>query len=105
MRPLFRYLLPALFVAGCASTTDVTTRFTDEGSHPPQDTLLLVAHAARPPRLYAFDKSSGKEIMRKDLAASPSGSLMTYMVGQKQYISIPVGGRSGAGLLTLALPD
>lgn len=44
MRPLFRYLLPALFVAGCASTTDVTTRFTDEGSHPPQDTLLLVAH-------------------------------------------------------------
>jgi quinoprotein glucose dehydrogenase len=68
-------------------------------------TLLLVAHAASPPRLYAFDKSSGKEIMRKDLAASPSGSLMTYMVGQKQYISIPVGGRSGAGLLTLALPD
>ena len=67
--------------------------------------LLLVAQAARPPRLYAFDKSSGKEIARKDLAATPSGALMTYMSGQKQYISIPVGGQLGSGLLTLALPD
>lgn len=44
MRPLLRFLLPALLVAGCASTTQVTTRFTAEGSHPPQETLLLVAH-------------------------------------------------------------
>ena len=44
MRPLLRLLLPALLVAGCASTTQVTTRFTAEGSHPPQETLLLVAH-------------------------------------------------------------
>ena len=44
MRPLLRFLLPALLVAGCASTTQVTTRFTAEGSHPAQETLLLVAH-------------------------------------------------------------
>ena len=44
MRPLLRFLLPALLVAGCASTTQVTTRFTAEGSHPPRETLLLVAH-------------------------------------------------------------
>lgn len=44
MRSLFRYLLPALLVAGCASTTDVTTRFTDDDTHPPLGTLLLVAH-------------------------------------------------------------
>ena len=47
MRPLFRYLLPALpalLVAGCASTTEVETRYTDGGNHPPQDSLLLVAH-------------------------------------------------------------
>jgi len=44
MRSLFRYLLPALLVAGCASTTDVTTRFTDDDTHPPLGILLLVAH-------------------------------------------------------------
>ncbi len=67
--------------------------------------LLLVAHAARTPRLYAFDKATGKEIMRKDLAATPSGAPMTYLAGKKQYICIPVGGQFGAGLYTLALPD
>ena len=67
--------------------------------------LLFVAHAARTPRLYAFDKSTGKEIMRKDLAVSPSGAPMTYLAGKKQYICIPVGGQFGAGLYTLALPD
>ena len=44
MRPLFRFLLPALLVAGCASTTQVTTRFTADESHPPQGTLLPVSY-------------------------------------------------------------
>ena len=44
MRLRLRHLLPILFLAGCASTTQVATRFTAEGVHPPQDTLLLVAH-------------------------------------------------------------
>ena len=44
MRALVRFLLPALLVAGCASTTQVPTRFTADESHPPQGTLLLVAH-------------------------------------------------------------
>ena len=48
MRPLFRFLLPALLVAGCASTTQVTTRFTADESHPPQGTLLLDIIALRP---------------------------------------------------------
>jgi quinoprotein glucose dehydrogenase len=67
--------------------------------------LLLVAHSARPPRLYAYDKATGDEVCRIELPQSPSGTLMTYMAGEKQYIAIPVGGRLGAGLLTLALPD
>lgn len=44
MRALIATLLPALLLTGCASTTDVTTRFTNEQAYPRQDQLLLVAH-------------------------------------------------------------
>ncbi|MQX53735.1 hypothetical protein [Alcanivorax sediminis] len=44
MRSLIAALLPALLLTGCASTTDVATRYTSDGSFPKQDQLLLVAH-------------------------------------------------------------
>lgn len=44
MRALIATLLPTLLLTGCASTTDVTTRFTNEQAYPRQDQLLLVAH-------------------------------------------------------------
>ncbi|MGB2248536.1 MAG: hypothetical protein ACPH3N_12735 [Alcanivorax sediminis] len=44
MRSLIAALLPALLLTGCASTTDVATRYTSDGSFPKQGQLLLVAH-------------------------------------------------------------
>ncbi len=68
-------------------------------------TLLLVAHGSKYRRLYAFDKSTGDELARIDLPAGPSGALMTYMWGGKQYIAVPVGGRrEPGGLVALSLP-
>ena len=68
-------------------------------------TLLLVAHGSRGRRLYAFDKTSGKEIARFDLPGKPSGSLMTYQSDGKQYVVVPVSGRrEPSGLVALCLP-
>ena len=44
MRSLLAALLPALLLTGCASTTEITTRFTSEETYPRQNQLLLVAH-------------------------------------------------------------
>ncbi|MED5239193.1 MAG: hypothetical protein VX379_06425 [Pseudomonadota bacterium] len=44
MRSLLIVLFPTLLLAGCASTTEVTTRFTSEESFPATDRMLLVAH-------------------------------------------------------------
>ncbi len=44
MRSLLATLLPTLLLAGCASTTEVNTRFTSDETFPRQNSLLLVAH-------------------------------------------------------------
>ena len=68
-------------------------------------TLVLIAHSANKPKLYAFDKATGKEIAAIPLERKPQGAPMTYLSGGKQYVAIPVGGRrEAAGLLALALP-
>jgi quinoprotein glucose dehydrogenase len=68
-------------------------------------TLLLLAHGSKHRRFYAFDKSTGEEVARIDLPGEPSGAIMTYMSGGKQYVAVPVGGRrSPGGLVALSLP-
>ena len=43
MRSLLSVLLPAVLLSGCASTTDVATRYTSDKTYAAIDTLLLVA--------------------------------------------------------------
>ena len=56
-------------------------------------------------RLYAYDKSSGKEVADVFMPAPQTGSPMTYMLGGKQYLVTAI---SGAGfpaeLIAYSLP-
>ena len=57
------------------------------------------------PKLYAYDKASGKLLAQVDLPANASGAPMTYMASGKQYIAFPVGGANVTEeLIALALP-
>ena len=59
----------------------------------------------REPKLYAYDKASGKLLAQVDLPANASGAPMTYMAGGKQYVAFPVGGANVTEeLIALALP-
>jgi len=54
--------------------------------------------------LRAFDKTSGATIGQLELPASPSGTPMTYTVGDRQYIALARGSVKNAGLVALTLP-
>jgi len=57
------------------------------------------------PRLYAYDKSSGRLLAEVSLPANAGGAPMTYMAGGKQYVAFPVGGSNlTEELIALALP-
>ena len=56
------------------------------------------------PCLVARDKATGKEIGSVDLPGIAIGTPMTYMVGDKQYIALTVGGDPVPELVALALP-
>ena len=57
------------------------------------------------PKLYAYDKASGRLLAGVTLPANASGAPMTYMAGGKQYVAFPVGGASlPEELIALALP-
>jgi quinoprotein glucose dehydrogenase len=59
----------------------------------------------REPKLYAYDKASGRLLAQVDLPANASGAPMTYMAGGKQYVAFPVGGSNVTEeLVALALP-
>ena len=71
-------------------------------------TLLIYALTAggteNGPRLVAADKTSGVEIASIDLPGGAIGTPMTYMVNNRQYIALTVGGSRVPELLALALP-
>lgn len=46
----------------------------------------------REPRLRVFDKRTGRLISETDLPANAGGSPMTYRIGSRQFIVVPVGG-------------
>lgn len=54
--------------------------------------------------LRAFNKTSGEIIHEIELPLPPTGTPMTYSVDGKQYVTIAVGGRRDARLVTLSLP-
>src|SRR5262245_1716688 len=59
----------------------------------------------REPKLYAFDKTTGRLLSEVPLPVNASGAPMTYMVGGKQYVAFPVGGSNiPEELIALSLP-
>jgi quinoprotein glucose dehydrogenase len=66
----------------------------------------LEAHLSNlEPKLYAYDKGSGRLLAEVPLPVNASGAPMTYMVGGKQYVAFPVGGANlPEELIALSLP-
>jgi glucose dehydrogenase len=59
----------------------------------------------REPKLYAYDKTSGRLLDEVVLLANASGAPMTYMAGGKQYVAFPIGGANiTEELIALRLP-
>jgi len=57
------------------------------------------------PRLYAYDKASGRLLAEIPLPANAGGAPMTYMARGKQYVAFSVGGSNlTEELIALALP-
>jgi glucose dehydrogenase len=57
------------------------------------------------PKLYAYDKATGRLLAEVDLPANASGAPMTYMAGGKQYVAFPIGGANiTEELIALSLP-
>jgi quinoprotein glucose dehydrogenase len=82
----------------------------DAGRSGPLLTKTLLIHALTTgsssggPRLVAYDKTTGIEQASVDLPSGALGAPMTYMLDDKQHISLTVGGEI-PGLLVLQLPD
>jgi quinoprotein glucose dehydrogenase len=73
------------------------------------ETLLFIGHGGprngneASPALLVLDKATGRTIEEIELPAEPTGTPMTYMVGDRQFIAVAVNGEDGAGLVGLAL--
>ncbi|MEQ8956284.1 MAG: PQQ-binding-like beta-propeller repeat protein, partial [Gammaproteobacteria bacterium] len=68
-------------------------------------TLLFFAQTDNDRNLLrAFDKATGAVIAEIPLPLPPQGTPMTYMVDDRQFITIAVGGGQDARLLSLAIP-
>ena len=68
-------------------------------------TLLFVAQQDGERNLIrALDKASGATVAEIELPLPPQGTPMTYMVDDKQYLAIAVGGGTDSRLVALALP-
>ena len=65
--------------------------------------LLFIAIRDEKPVLRALDKQTGELVHQLELPANPAGTPMTYMVDGKQYISLAIGSRADAKLVTYAL--
>jgi len=68
------------------------------------NTFQAFAHT-REPVLSAFDKATGELISESALPTNAGGSPMTYTLGSKQFIVVPIGGGGiPAELVALSLP-
>ena len=58
------------------------------------------------PILHVLDKATGQSIADIELPAAATGLPMTYMLEDKQYVVVPIGGRGNAAeLVALTLPQ
>ena len=55
------------------------------------------------PALLAFDKETGETVHAVELDVPPTGTPMTYLLGETQYIVVAYGAAKNTGLLGLAL--
>jgi quinoprotein glucose dehydrogenase len=62
------------------------------------------ATAVPPPRLYAFDKATGKQVGAVSIPSVNSAVPMTFMHRGKQYIVFATGQGDHTGLVALTLP-
>jgi quinoprotein glucose dehydrogenase len=68
-------------------------------------TLLFIAQSDNGRDvLRAYDKANGEIVHEIELPLPPSATPMTYAVGNKQYLSLAVGGGQDSRVITLALP-
>ncbi len=71
----------------------------------PQGNALEVSTENYKPFLLALDPATGEHIAQIALPGNATGSPITYLVGGKQYIVVPIGGASlPAELVALSLP-
>jgi glucose dehydrogenase len=69
-------------------------------------TLLFSAQGwGADPTLRAHDKATGEVVAEIPLPGAVGGLPMTYAIGGKQYIVMPIAGDRGAELVALTLPD
>lgn len=69
-------------------------------------TLLFSAQGwGADPMLRAHDKATGEVVAEIPLPGAVGGLPMTYAIGGKQYIVMPIAGDRGAELVALTLPD
>ncbi len=72
-------------------------------------TLLIYAlttgGTAGGPRLVALDKATGEVLASVDLPRGAIGTPMTYLLDDRQYIALTVGGSPVPELIALALPE
>ena len=62
------------------------------------------ANAANTPKLYAFDKATGKQVGAVDIPTVNSAVPMTFLHQGKQYIVFATGAGDRTGLIALTLP-
>ena len=68
-------------------------------------TLLFIAQRdGNRNLLRAFNKTTGEIIHEIELSLPPGGTPMSYMINDKQYVTIAIGGREDAKIISLSLP-
>jgi len=66
--------------------------------------LFIAQQDGRRSLLRAFDKTTGEVVYELELPGVPSATPMTYMVDDRQYIALTLGGGSNATMVAYALP-
>ncbi len=70
------------------------------------DAVMGRAGVSGPAKFRAFDKTTGELISEVDLPVGATGGPMTFLIGGKQYIVVPVGGAGyGGGWICFGLKD
>ena len=65
----------------------------------------LVVGADTDRHLYVHDAATGEVLFQTRLPASVQGFPITYAVGGRQYVAVPVGGNRSNAVYVFALPE